>query len=115
MGWIYSAIAVLGMTAIFGMYLLSLILRNKSTPKGVTIIHGVMASISLVLLVIYCFSDTPSPWVSFIVLVIAAIGGFYINFKDISGKPVPKWFAVVHGLIAVAGFGLLIWFAWSIN
>ncbi len=111
MGFIYSAVAVLGMTAIFGMYLLSLILRNKSTPKGVTIIHGVMAAIALVLLIIYCFGNSPSPWVSLIVFVLAAIGGFYINFKDISGKPVPKWFAVTHGVIALTGFGLLIFFA----
>ncbi|MBK5284918.1 MAG: hypothetical protein JJE25_05915 [Bacteroidia bacterium] len=111
MGTIYSAIAIFGMTAILGMYLLSLVLRNKQTPKGVAILHGLFAVTGLVLLIIYCFGNGPGPWVSVIVFTIAALGGFILVYKDITGRKVPKWLGIVHGLTAVAGFALLLVFA----
>ena len=113
MGFIYAAIVIFGMTAILGMYLLSLILRNKSTPKGITIIHGIMAAIALVILIIYCYGNEPGPVDSVIVFTLAAIGGFVLNYRDITGKTIPKWLGIVHGLAAIAGFGLLLWFAFG--
>ena len=113
MGLIYTAIAIFGMTAIFGMYLLTLVLRSKSTPKGVTIIHGAMAVIALVLLLIYCIGHSPGPWVSITVFGIAASGGFIMNYRDLTGKSVPKWLGIVHGVAALAGFALLIYFAFE--
>ena len=113
MGTIYAAVAIFGMTAIFGMYLLSLILRTKATPKGVTIIHGVLAVVALVLLIIYCVGHKPGPWVSIIVFSIAATGGLILNYRNITGKTVPKWLGIGHGLIAITGFALLLWFAFS--
>ena len=111
MAILYTSVAILGMTAILGMYLLSLVLRNKSTPKGITIIHGFLAVVALILLIVYCFGHTPGPWVSIIVFVVAASGGFIMNYRDITGKSVPKWLGIVHGLTAIAGFALLIYFA----
>ena len=108
MGLIYSAIVIFGMTAIFGMYRLSLILRNKTTPKGLTIIHGVMAAAALVILLIYSYGPSPGPWPSIIVFALAAIGGFILNYRDITGKKIPKWLGIAHGLLAVAGFILLL-------
>lgn len=113
MGTIYAAIAVFGMTAILGMYLLSLILRNKSTPKGITIIHGVFAVVALVLLIVYCVGHSPGPWVSITVFIVAATGGFILNYRDITGKSVPKWLGIVHGVTSIAGFVLLVFFALS--
>jgi|SRR5688572_2316167 len=110
---IYVAIAVFGMAALFGMYLLSLILRNKTTPKGVTLIHGAMAAIALVLLIIYALGNSPGPWSSIIIFIIAALGGFVLNYRDITGKTIPKWLGVVHGLAAVTGFILLLLFAFQ--
>ena len=111
MGIIYTAIAILGMTAILGMYLLTLLLRSKSLPKGATIIHGLLAVLAVVLLVIYCFGHSPGPWVSIIVFLVAASGGFIMNYRDITGKSVPKWLGLTHGLIAMAGFVMLLMFA----
>ena len=111
MALIYAAVAILGMTAILGMYLLSLVLRSKSTPKGITIIHGLLAVVALILLIVYCFGHTSGPWVSIIVFLVAASGGFIMNYRDITGKSVPIWLGIVHGLTAIAGFALLLWFA----
>lgn len=113
MGIIYTAIAIFGMTAIFGMYLLSLIFRAKSTPKGVTIIHGLLSVVALILLIVYCVGHNPGPWVSITVFLVAASGGFIMNYRDITGKSVPIWLGIVHGLAAIAGFALLLYFAFG--
>lgn len=111
MGIIYSAIAIFGMVAIVGMYLLSLIMRNKETPKAVTIIHGLFAVLAVVLLVIYCFTNHAGPLVSIVIFIIAAMGGVIVNYKDLTGKKAPKWLAIAHGLVAVIGFAFLLAFA----
>src|SRR5688572_27105905 len=109
MEFIYVVTTIFGMVAIAGMYLLSLALRNKQFPKGLTIIHGLMAALALVLLIIYCFrNDTTGPLTSIIVFVIAALSGFFLNYKDLTGKKVPKWLAIAHGLIAATGFAFLL-------
>jgi len=108
---IYTVVTLLGIIAIAGMYLLSLVLRDKQRPKAVTLIHGLFAALSIVLLVIYFFRKESGPLVSIVVLIVAAVSGFMLNYRDITGKKVPKWFAVVHGLVAVIGFAFLIAFA----
>ena len=108
---IYIAITLFGLTAVLGLYLISLLLRNKSTPQGVTIIHGTMAAIALIILIIYAFKQTAGPWPSITVFTIAAAGGFTLHYRNLTGKSVPKWLAITHGLLAISGFGLLLWFA----
>ena len=111
MEFIYIVITIFGMVAIVGMYLLSLALRSKQIPKGVTIIHGLMASLGLILLIIFCFRyDTAGPLTSIVIFIMAALSGFILNYKDLTGKKVPKWLAVAHGLIAVIGFAFLLGF-----
>jgi hypothetical protein len=114
MNMIYTAIAIFGMTAILGLYLLSLILRNKKTPKAAAFVHGLFAVTGLVLLIIYCVGNSPGPKVSITVFTIAAVGGFIVVYKDVTGKA-PKWLAILHGLTAVIGYGLLIAFAFLDN
>ena len=111
MATLYTAVAIFGMTAILGIYLLSLVLRRKSTPKGITIIHGLLAVAALILLIVYCFGHTPGPWVSIIVFVVAASGGFIMNYRDLTGRSVPVCLGILHVLTAIAGFALLLWFA----
>ncbi len=107
---VYVAIAILGMTAILGMYLLTLILRSKSTPIAVAIIHGLLAVTALVLLIVYSVRNSAGPWTSIIIFLMAATGGIILGYRDITGQPVPKWLAIGHGLIAVVGFVLLLCF-----
>jgi len=105
---LYTIIALFALAAIFGMTLLSYVLRGKETPKGVMVIHGLFAATALVLLIMYVFGNKPGPVESAVLFVIAALGGFIMMARDLTGKRIPKWLAVVHGLIAVAGFVLLI-------
>ena len=113
MEFMYSIIAIFALTAILGMYLLSLVLRNKTTPKGVSFMHGLFAFTALILLSVYVFGNSPGPTSSLIVFAVAAMGGFILIYRDITGKSIPKWLAIGHGLIAVTGFALLLLFAFA--
>ena len=71
---------------------------------------GEVLAIGLIILVIYAFFHTPAPSVSIILLTLAALGGFMLIYRDITGHTVPKWMAVGHGITAVVGFVCLIVF-----
>ena len=111
MNIIYTAITIFSMTAILGIYLISLVLRDKQTPKGIAIVHGLFAATGLILLLTYSNGSEQSPIVSIVVFVIAALGGLILVYKDVVEKQVPKWLAITHGLTAVIGFAFLILFA----
>jgi hypothetical protein len=108
---IYTAIAILGMGAIIGLYMLTLILTDKRPPKAASFIHGLFALIGLVLLIYYSMDNDPGPVECVIIFLTAALVGLIVWWKDITGQKIPKWLAVTHGLTAVIGFTLLLMFA----
>lgn len=97
--------------ALLGVYLLSFVLQNKNTPKGIAFTHGPIAATALILLIIYAFLHEPSPITSIILFILAAFGGLMLIYRDLTGKSVPKWMALGHGLTAIAGFLFLIAYA----
>lgn len=105
---IYSIIAIFSITAILGMILLGFVLKGKETPKRVVFSHGPLAAAGLALLIIYVVKRNPEPFESMVLFVIAALGGLIMFFRDIQGKSIPKWLGLTHGLLAVAGFLLLL-------
>lgn len=104
------AIIFFALAAFLGLFLLFYVLTNKNTPKGVAFIHGPLAAIGLVILIIYAFLNQSSPMVSIILFVLAALGGMTLIYRDLSGKPLPKWLAIGHALTAIVGFIFLIIF-----
>ncbi|MBK9103239.1 MAG: hypothetical protein IPL92_01375 [Saprospiraceae bacterium] len=113
MGPLYVAISLFGMAALFGMYMLSLILTDKSAPRAAVITHGFFASLALIVLLVYITVHPPGPWASLTVFVLAAIGGLTMVYRFVIGKTVPKWLAIGHGLTAIVGFALLLLFAFA--
>ncbi|MCP0913234.1 MULTISPECIES: hypothetical protein [Legionella] len=103
------AIIVFALAASLGIFLLSYVLQGKNTPKGVAIIHGFFAATGIVLLIVYSFFYQ-GPLAALTVFILAALGGFVLFYKDITGGNIPKAFALGHGSIAVIGFILLILF-----
>lgn len=93
--------------ALLGGYLLSFVMFNKETPKGIAFIHGPLAAIGLVLLIVATVLYTPRPWVSLIIFLLAAGGGGILILRDITGKSLPKWLALIHGVAAITGIILL--------
>ena len=109
MGIIYSAILIFGMTTILGLYLSSLVLRNKQTPKVVIVIHGILTFTGFVLLIFYC----PESLKSIILLSIATVCGLILLYQDLTGKKFTKWLCFAHGFLTVAGFVLLFVYAFG--
>jgi hypothetical protein len=110
---IYAALATFGIAALGGIYLLSLVLREKETPKLVSAIHGLFAVSGLILLIVYCTKYQPGPGLSIGIFVVAALGGLILIYKDLTEKKVPKWLGIVHGLAAVTGYVTLLVFAFQ--
>jgi hypothetical protein len=113
MNLIYASIGFFALAALLGMYLLSFVLQGKETPKAIVFTHGPMAAIGVVLLIIYATKGGPNPTESIVLFVLAALGGLFMVFRDLTGKPIPKFLAVGHGLLAVTGFIFLLIFAFS--
>ena len=109
----YTVITLFALAAILGMVLLTFVLQGKETPKGVVFSHGSLAVVALILVIIYAFKESPGPIEAIILFVIAASAGLVMMIRDLSGKTVPKWLAIIHGLIAVSGLIFLLVFAFS--
>lgn len=107
------ATIIFALAAILGIYLINYIFKDKDTPKGVVMIHGAFAALGIVLLIIYFFSSHSSPVLSLILFVLAAIGGFFMVWRDVTLRPVPKFVVAGHGLIAIVAFICLIVFQFN--
>jgi hypothetical protein len=113
---LYTAIALFSGAAALGLYLLTFVWQKKETPKGIAILHGLFAASALVLLIVYAATSAhlPLPLALAIALfVTAALGGFVLISRDLAGKSMPAWLALLHGLLAVSGFILLLVYAFS--
>lgn len=104
-------ITLFALAALLGVYLLSFVLQKKNTPKGIAFTHGPIAATGLVLLIIYAFFHKPSPVISIILFILAVLGGFMLIFRDLTGKSIPKWLAIGHGLTAIVAFIFLVVYA----
>jgi hypothetical protein len=113
MNTLYLIIALFSLGALAGMYLLALVLQKKETPKFVAFIHGAFVAAALILLIIYSTQHRPQPIESIVLFIIAALGGATLIIRDLTGKSLPKWLALGHGIVAVLGFIFLLLYAFA--
>jgi hypothetical protein len=108
---LYLTIALFAVAAVFGLTILIKWLTKKDVSRGVIYSHGIFAAVALVLLIVFSLQNAENyPQVSLILLVVAALGGFYMFFRDLQKKMSPFSIAFIHALLAVAGFvGLLLY------
>ncbi len=112
---ITASISLFIIAAGFGLVVLTSILQNKPTPKFFVYAHGAIAGLALLILLYYMATHpSNSPIVSLLFFLVAAFGGFIMYFIDIQGKPVPKWLALIHPVIALVALFSLGIFAISV-
>jgi hypothetical protein len=110
----YITIALFAIAAILGVTILVNLLNKRNAPRGVVYSHGIFAAIALVLLIVYVVNNrTNAPTTSLILFVLAALGGFFMFIRDMSNKNIPVAVAVLHALLAVAGFVTLLIFVFA--
>jgi hypothetical protein len=107
-----GALGLFAIAAIFGLYVLSRVLLNKHTPKPAVVFHGGLALLGLLILITYAITGHGSTllYVSIALFVFAAMGGFYLFTIDMSKKPIPKFVAVIHPLVAITAITALVIF-----
>ena len=106
---LYTIIVLFALAAVVGLIILKNWLTGQNTSRAIIYTHGIFAALGLVLLIVYYFQNgAKSVQTSIILFLIAAIAGFYMFFRDLKGIMSPTWLAIVHGLVAVAGFVLIV-------
>lgn len=103
------------LVALGGIFLISFILRDKNTPKGIAIIHGGAGASGILLLAFYCLLYKPVPILPLVLFILAASIGIILLHQDLSKNNSPKKLALLHGIIALLAFISLIYFAWQLR
>lgn len=115
--FLWSAI-LFALAALGGLTLAVMHFRSQGRerpPTPLAIGHGVVAAAALVLLILGVFGapagTSALPAIALAIFVLAALGGAYLFLgKHLRGQALPSTVVVVHGLVAVAGFLVLLVF-----
>jgi hypothetical protein len=95
--------------AIFGIIVWTAVFRNRPTPKSSVYIHGLLVVAAFLILLIYVGRVAGNaPALAIVLFAMAAILGLILYSRDTAKKTLPKWLAVIHPLIAIAGLIALI-------
>jgi len=100
------SLALFAIAALFGAYMVLRIFKGAMPPWAAVILHGLMAATGLVLLLYAVATGAQSTPIlaAARLLVVAALGGFLLLSFQLRKQVPPKPLAIIHALVAVAGF-----------
>lgn len=103
---IITALWFFGIGAIGGLVLASSVLRDKFAPWALSLVHALLGAIGLILLIVGLVegSATQPVLVGFIILLIAALGGFFLASFHLRKRLPPKAIVFTHAAVAIIGF-----------
>lgn len=106
---VYALIAF-AIAALGGLILAAHVLRGKFAPWALSLLHAALGATGLVLLAALLIRGaSPTPvMIGFAVLLVAALGGFFLASFHQRRKLPPKAVVVIHAGAAVAGFLVLL-------
>lgn len=89
-----------------GLYLAGHALREKFAPWAVSLLHAGLGALGLILLIAALIEGAASQTVliGFVILLAAALGGFFLASFHLRKRLAPKAVVVVHAGVAVVGF-----------
>jgi glucose uptake protein GlcU len=106
-----TAVILLGITAAGGIVMAAVRFSGHDRPPSwLAMLHGLLAGSGLTLLLYAAFTAGVGQkvWIGIALLVLAAVGGVFLNLAYHDKKlPLPKGVVVIHAVIAVVGYGLL--------
>ncbi|MEO5672528.1 MAG: hypothetical protein ABIR26_17725 [Ramlibacter sp.] len=107
-----TAIALFAVAAAGGLLMAFLRFSGADRPPSwLAMLHGLLAGAGLTLLLFagIAYGIPRLAWIGTVLLILAAVGGVYLNlaFHD-KRLALPKPIIIGHGLIAVAGFALVV-------
>lgn len=103
------AVVLLAIGAVGGLVMAAKIFGGKKAPWPLSILHALLGATALVLILLNIINGSGGILLaSFVLLVIAAVGGFFLASFHVRDQLPPKGVIVIHALVAVAGFLLLL-------
>lgn len=108
---LHWAVIIFAIGALGGLVLAGSVLRGKLAPWALSLLHAALGATGLVLTAIVVFGagETVPQYagLALLLLVIAALGGFFLASFHLRGRPGPKPVVLIHAGVAVIGFLLL--------
>jgi hypothetical protein len=100
------ALIIFAIGALGGIALASFVLRGRLAPWPLSLVHAALGAIGLIILIYAAITAgiSHAALVALVILVIAALGGFYLASIHLRQKVAPKSIVFVHAGIAVIGF-----------
>lgn len=101
-----SAVIVFAIAALGGLVLASFVLRGRLAPWPLSLLHAALGALGLIL-VIYAAATigvSKAGLTALVILVIAALGGFYLASIHLKDRVAPHAVVFVHAGVAVIGF-----------
>jgi len=103
------ALIVFAIAAVGGLVLAAHVLRGKFAPWVLSLLHAALGATGLVLLIITLMQGAPQLiLIGFALLLIAALGGFFLASLHLRQRLPPKAVVGIHAGAAVAGFLILL-------
>jgi hypothetical protein len=104
-----AAIVLFLLAAAGGAVMAADIFKGRSPANVIVVLHGLLAATGLGLLTWMWLrgAATSTLPLGLGVLVVAALGGFFLLSFPLRGKPSPRAVVVIHALAAVGGVGVL--------
>jgi len=110
------AVVIFAITAVAGLMLAAKVVTGKLASWPVSILHALLGATGLVILGVAVLQGTNSTQITAALglLVVAAVGGFFLASYHLRKKIAPKAVVIIHAAVAVVGFLTLVSAALSI-
>jgi len=99
-------IIVLAIAAVGGVVLAMKVFSGQLAPWPLSIVHALLGATGLVMLIMLILEGSGDNRLTAALglLVVAALGGFYLASIHVKGNVAPKNVVIIHAGLAVAGF-----------
>ena len=111
------AVLIFAIGAVGGLVMAMRVLRGQLAPWALSLLHAALGATGLVLTAIVVFGGSGASGVvpiALLILVIAALGGFYLASIHLRQQIAPRAVVFVHAGVAVIGFLCLAGAAFSL-
>lgn len=100
------ALTLFAIAALGGLFMATRVLRGQFAPWAISLLHAALGATGLILLIVLLLQgSTPQRvMVGFALLVLAALGGFFLASFHLRRALPPKAVVIIHAGVAVAGF-----------
>ncbi|WP_242524928.1 hypothetical protein [Lysobacter changpingensis] len=100
------ALCIFAIAALGGLVLAASVLRGRLAPWAISLLHALLGASGLVLLVVVVLQGSAAGRVTAALglLVLAALGGFYLASIHLRKKVAPKGVVFLHAGVAMVGF-----------